>query len=138
MLEQSLAAFYCVLTERGISPQIELPEAAVVQSLDVAALRRVFGNLLSNAVKYSKGDLRIALTPDGTIRFENTAPHMDAVQVQRLFDRFYTVETGAGSTGLWLSIAKLLTERMGGTIDARYTDGTLQIRVHFPAGTCDL
>lgn len=47
--------------------------------------------------------------------------------VERLFDRFYTVETGRNSTGLGLSIARTLTERIGGKIEAVYTDGKLTI-----------
>ena len=50
----------------------------------------------------------------------------------RLFDRFYTVETGQGATGLGLSIARLLTERMGGTIQAEYLEGRLAVIVSFP------
>lgn len=132
-LEQSLAAFYGVLSGRGITPEIHIPEAAVVRTLDAAALRRILGNILANAAKYSVGDLRVCLTADGTVSFENTAPQLDAVQTQRLFDRFYTLETGAGSTGLGLSIAKLLTERMGGSIGADYADGRLRIWVQFSA-----
>ena len=47
--------------------------------------------------------------------------------VERLFDRFYTVETGRNSTGLGLSIARTLTERIGGKIEAVYTDEKLTI-----------
>ena len=53
-----------------------------------------------------------------TITFTNTAKGLNAVDVGKLFDRFYTVETGRKSTGLGLSIAKILTERMDGTIYA--------------------
>ena len=51
--------------------------------------------------------------------------------VERLFDRFYTVETGRNSTGLGLSIARTLTECIGGKIEAVYTDGKLTISLRF-------
>ena len=127
ILEQSLAGFYGALSARGITPEIRMPEAAVIRELDAAALRRIFDNILSNAVKYSDGDLAVSLLPDGTVTFSNSAPSLSRVQAERLFDRFYTVETARNSTGLGLSIAKLLTEKMGGTITAEYESGHLQI-----------
>ena len=131
ILEQSLAGFYGALSARGITPEIRMPEAAIIQKLDAAALRRIFDNILSNAVKYSDGDLAVSLLPDGTVTFSNSAPSLSRVQAERLFDRFYTVETARNSTGLGLSIAKLLTEKMGGTITAEYENGHLQICIGF-------
>ena len=131
MLEESIAGFYGPLKERGIEPVIDLPGGPVVRRLDRAALSRVFGNILSNALKYSAGDLKIAIFDNGEVSFSNTAPDLDDVWVGRLFDRFFTVETVRGSTGLGLSIAKTLVERMGGTIMAEYHAGVLTIRVRF-------
>lgn len=52
------------------------------------------------------------------------------METERLFDRFFTVETvGGGSTGLGLSIARLLTEKMGGSITAEYKNKKLLVRV---------
>ncbi len=130
-LEDAVAPFYGVLVDREITPRVSLPEKRVVRNLDRAALSRVLGNLLSNAVKYSGGDLDIVLDRDGTITLSNAAPHMDEIQMGRLFDRFFTVEAARSSTGLGLSIAKSLTERMGGTISARYKDGRLMICLRF-------
>jgi len=48
-----------------------------------------------------------------------------------LFDRFYTVETGQNSTGLGLSIAKALVERIGGQIQAVYEGQKLTIVLKF-------
>ncbi len=132
-LEESVAGFYAVLTERRIEPGIRMPEEKVVRLLDGSALSRIFSNLLNNALKYSDGDLEIELTKDGEIVFSNTAKSLDGVQVGKLFDRFYTVDPARRSTGLGLAIAKTLVERMGGTIGARYEEGRLRIVLKFEA-----
>ncbi len=131
ILEQSLAGFYGALSARGITPEVQMPKGKVTRRLDAAALRRIFDNILSNAVKYSGGDLAVSLLPNGAVTFSNSAPSLSRVQAERLFDRFYTVETARNSTGLGLSIAKLLTEKMGGTITAEYENGHLQICIAF-------
>ena len=131
VLEESIAGIYGPLKERGIEPVIDMPGEPVVRQLDRAMLSRVFDNVLSNALKYSAGDLKIVLSADGEVSFSNAAPDLDDVQVGRLFDRFFTVEAARSSTGLGLSIAKTLVERMGGTIMAKYHAGTLTIRVSF-------
>ena len=131
-VEEAVASFYGALVEGGVTPRVSLPEERVVRNLDRAALSRVLGNLLNNALKYSGGDLSVVLEPDGSITLSNAAPELDEVQVGRLFDRFYTVESARRSTGLGLSIARSLTERMGGTISARYGAKRLWMEVRFP------
>lgn len=132
VLEESIASFYSALHGRCIVPQIEMPQEKVVRMLDKAALARVFSNLLNNAVKYSEGDLQITLLASGEIIFANIVHGLDEVQVGKLFDRFYTVESASKSTGLGLSIARTLTEQMGGTISAAYEQCRLTVRVLFP------
>lgn len=131
VLEESIAAFYTTLNGRGIAPNIRLPENKVIRELDRSALTRVFSNLLNNVMKYSDGDLDIALYETGEIVFSNTASKLSEVQVAKLFDRFYTVESARKSTGLGLAIARTLTLQMGGTISAEYEDGRLSIRILF-------
>ena len=130
VLEESIAAFYTALTERSITPVIEIPETAVIRHLNRTAVSRIFGNILSNVLKYSDGDLEIRMEMNGRITFTNTAV-LDEIQVGRLFDRFFTVEAARHSTGLGLAIAKTLAERMGGTIQAIYRNGRLSIGVYF-------
>ena len=132
VLEQSLAGFYGALSARGITPSVQLPEEKVIRPLDAAALRRVFDNILSNAAKYSDGDLAVVLAPDGKVTFSNRASALSRVEAARLFGRFYTVKSARGSTGLGLSIAKLLTEKLHGTISADYENETLRICIAFP------
>ena len=131
VLEESLLSFYAVMQEKGIDPEIKLPEEPVWRQLDVGVVNRIFSNIISNALKYSDGDLSVVMDEKGSITFCNTAQKLNAVAVGRLFDRFYTVEASRNSTGLGLSIAKILTERMGGSIVAEYRNGKLRILVRF-------
>ncbi|MFR1517439.1 MAG: sensor histidine kinase [Clostridia bacterium] len=130
-VEEGVAGFYAVLKQKGIEPEICLPETDVVRMLNKEALTRILENILGNAVKYSGGDLEIRLEEDGTLCFSNLAPDLDKVAAGRLFDRFYTVETARRSTGLGLSIAKMLTEQQGGVIASSYAAGRLRISVRF-------
>lgn len=132
VLEESVAAFYTVLTERGIVPEVQISERKVVRMLDHSALSRVFSNLIGNAAKYSGGDLKIVLSENGEIKFSNMAPALDVIQTNRLFDRFYTVETAGKSTGLGLAISRTLVEQMNGSISAEYQNNRLSVRVFFP------
>lgn len=152
-LEECILSFYGPLREKGISPAVSLPENPVIRTLDPGALARILQNVLSNAVKYSGGDLEICLSEQGTITCSNTAPNLNPLHVEHLFDRYYTVESislpdGESSTGLGLSIARLLTERLGGEISAacrlqpvtpdspsqsHTAENRLEITIRFPA-----
>lgn len=132
VLEESLAVFYGALMERHIVPVIQIPEKQIIRPLDKASLSRIFSNVLSNALKYSDGDLSVSLTQSGTVTFSNSAAGLDETQVGKLFNRFFTVEAARNSTGLGLSIAKKLTEQMGGTIHAEYSQSKLSIVLSFP------
>lgn len=129
VLEDSIMGYFAALNEKGIVPEVQLTEEAVIRELNKEYLARIFSNLLNNALKYSDGDLLIKLSAEGVITFTNTAKDLSAVEVEQLFDRFYTVEAAHHSTGLGLSIARTLVERMGGTITAEYTDSKLTIRI---------
>lgn len=131
VLEESLLSFYASMQEKGIQPVISMPEEPVWRMLDISALNRIFSNVIGNALKYSDGDLTVELKENGTIIFSNTAKTLNAVIVGRLFDRFCTVGTSYYATGLGLSIARILTERMGGHIRAEYRDEMLFITVQF-------
>ncbi len=131
-LEEALAAYYGAFSARGLQVSADLPDTPVERQLDREALSRIFSNVLSNALKYSGGDLAITLTAAGCAAFSNAAPDLTEIAVQRLFDRYFTVETGRGSTGLGLAIARELTERMGGSLEAQFAQGRLTVTVFFP------
>lgn len=132
LVEEALLSHYGAMEQRGMVPAIQLPEGRVERNLDPTAAGRVLSNIISNALKYSAGDLSVTMTEDGVITFANSAPELNEVLVQRLFDRFFTVETARHSTGLGLSIAKLLTQQMGGSIQAHHREGQLILTLAFP------
>ena len=131
VLEESIASFYSMFVKKGITPEISITDVKIERKLDRLALIRIFGNIISNALKYSDGDFFVELSENGVIQFSNTAEGLGMVEVYRLFDRFFTVETAGKSTGLGLSIAKQLTEQMGGRIEAEYIRGKVVIRVEW-------
>lgn len=132
-LEETAAAYYGALKNAGIEPLISMPETEICRTLNRQALMRILSNLMDNAVKYSKNNLSITLAQDGSITFGNQTDTLDELTAGRLFDRFFTVESGERSTGLGLSIAKTLTEEMGGSVKADFQNGFLSITLHFPA-----
>ncbi len=133
VLEESILSYYAVLLEHGITPEIDITETQITRNISRNALSRVFANLLNNAVKYSDGDLHITMTENGLITFANKSAELNEVQTERLFDRFYTIENARKSTGLGLSIARVLVEQMNGTISAEYCNSTLFIRIEIKA-----
>lgn len=134
LLEECLLSFYETFRQKEIVPTLSFSDTPVIRNLDKSAISRIFNNIISNAAKYCVDDFCVTLNNDGSIVFSNNAPNLSPVAAARLFDRFYTVENLDDSTGLGLSIAKQLTERMGGLITSEYKQGQLVITVIFPKG----
>ena len=109
---------------------------------DPEHLSHILGNLLNNAFKFtSKGSvsLRISRGGNGHARFEvaDTGIGIPLDQQEKLFDRFVQVDGSAkrkfGGTGLGTSIARDLTELMGGTISVSSAPGQGSVfRVDLP------
>lgn len=127
VLEDCISSYYAIFKEKGITPNINLCEQKIVRSVDKTALLRIFNNIIDNAIKYSEGDLTISLFENGKIVFSNHTSGLNEIQIGKLFDRFYTVNTARKSTGLGLSIAKALIEKMDGNISADYSNNVLSI-----------
>ena len=131
ILEETLANMYHFFKEKQIEPKLEICEQKIYKDLDKHSIIRVFENILSNVCKYSNGDFKIVLNEKGMITFSNKASSLDATTVQKIFDRYFTVENAKKSTGLGLSISKQLVELNGGEISAEYVNGYLIIKIEF-------
>ena len=132
VLEESLISFEGTMQQAGIQPEIQMPNVPVWRTLDYSAVVRVFGNIINNAIRYSDGDFQVRLEENGRITFSNTSNKLTTVEVGKLFDRFYTVDTARKSTGLGLAIAKTLVEKMNGKIEANIKNKKLNIVICFP------
>ena len=132
VLEETLVSFEGAMQQAKLVPEIQMPNTPVWRILDSSAVARVFGNIINNAIKYSDGDLFVSMETDGRIIFSNTAKELSTVEVGKLFDRFFTVDSARKSTGLGLAIAKTLVEQMNGKIEANYENQKLNVAIAFP------
>ena len=137
ILEEALASYYVIFKEKGIEPQISMCSENVYRKLNKASIIRIFENILSNISKYCVLNFKVELKDDGTIIFANKVKDglLDATTVQKIFDRYFTVENAKKSTGIGLSIAKELVELNDGSISANFTKDTLIIEIKFATGT---
>lgn len=133
VLEDCVMNFYPSFMDREIEPVLDITEKRIVRTLYPSYVERIITNLLSNALKYSDGDLEITLSENGKLTFANSAKALSNVEVNKLFNRFFTVENARNnSTGLGLSIVKIFAQRMDCKLDAKYDDGKLVIEIDFP------
>ncbi len=129
---------------RGIGFRFEVQGAlpAVVRA-DEKRLRQILINLLGNAVKFTaSGQVTLRVTHQremARFEIEDTGPGMSDEELARVFEPF---ERGAaaggmssGSTGLGLTIARMLTDLMGGEMVVKSQPGqgsTFAIRLFLP------
>jgi len=141
LVQQTAETFTERFAARGISLQLDVP-ASLVVSGDPQRLRQLLHNLLENNVRYveSGGWVKIRLVPlsnGAALDIEDSGPGVPKEQLERLFERFYRVETGrsrvAGGSGLGLSICRNIVEAHGGSIRAECSAaGGLLVRVELP------
>ncbi len=127
LLRETLADAYPSFAEGKRKVKISLPHGALFVKGDSGAIRRIFENLTENAKKYAKSSFEISFCEEEhtvSFFFRNDTDGLAEGAEKRLFERFYRAEyaRSGSSTGLGLTIAKELAEKMGGSLHAESED----------------
>lgn len=85
---------------------------------------------------HGDGQIEICYTvkPDSVLfQCYNGCGNMEELEVGRVFERFYKADAARkeSSSGLGLSIARELTQRMNGEMEARIEQGRFLVEVRF-------
>jgi signal transduction histidine kinase len=111
--------------KKNLLLQLHLPEKLPQVMADRERLTQVFDNLITNSIKFTPdgGTITIAAQDKGDFvlfSVTDTGIGISKDQHQRIFDKFYQVETGSTrnihGTGLGLAIVKSIVEIHGGQI----------------------
>ncbi len=137
MEELDLQEFMDSITDNIVTnyaqKKVDLQMDLKVQSIhgDRRLMEQVFSNLIDNSFKYSGDSLSLSISAEGIgdkvqIRISDNGPGISKDHIQRIFERFYRVdssrETSRG-TGLGLSIVKHIIGKHKGRIWAESSDG---------------
>jgi heavy metal sensor kinase len=108
-------------------------QGPLIIQCDPTLLRQSIVNLVDNAIKYTpeRGSIHVAVkvlhTGHAAIEVKDTGPGIAPVHHERIFDRFYRVETArskhSGGMGLGLAIARWAVEANGGHIELESEEG---------------
>jgi heavy metal sensor kinase len=109
--------------ERGVKISVEAEPVEIIG--DPERLAQVITNLLTNAIQYNteEGEVRVKLVAENglaVLQIEDTGQGIASEDLSRVFGRFYRADqsrTGAGNSGLGLSICKAIVAAHGGTIE---------------------
>ncbi|MEJ8855579.1 ATP-binding protein [Variovorax robiniae] len=130
--------------EKGLAfrfePTGELP--AVVRA-DEKRVRQILINLLGNAIKFTRSGqvtLRLRYAREfAAVEIEDTGPGMSQAELDVIFEPFSRGEsqgaTGVPGAGLGLTMAKMLTDLMGGEMKVQSTPGqgsVFRLRLFLP------
>lgn len=138
LLGQAMGEYAERLQNAGLVPVLKLPEEPVMISADGRYLWRILDNLLNNTVKYAMPGTRfyVTLTADthAIATFRNISKDELDVSPDELLERFVRGDSSRHTegSGLGLSIAKSLTESMGGEFVLAVDGDLFKAAVIFP------
>ncbi len=132
VLEQVLLGHYPEFEARGWEPALDMEDSTIEVTADREALARIVENLVVNALRHGSGPLAVRVRSVGekngvVVEFSNPVADPSAIDVDRLFERFYRADASrstAGS-GLGLSVAAKLAEAQGMTLTAHLSGPNL-------------
>lgn len=129
-----LFSFYEELKTMNLDPEVELPDQVSYAMVNHQAMKRVLQNIIKNALDHGKDNLNLKMEIVGTeilISISNRQKEEDFVDSSKVFERFYKADESRShiSTGLGLSIAKELVEKMDGKIEAQVINDTFGIKL---------
>ena len=120
LLADVLVGHYPAFDERGWEPQVDFEDEALATDADAEALARILENLVGNALRH--GASTLAVRQRGrVVTFANEVADPSALDVTRLFERFYRADASrsASGAGLGLAVSASLAEAMGMRLSAR-------------------
>ena len=139
LLNQSIGEFDDRLSDKNITVVTEVPEKDVYVKADNRYLFRVFDNLMSNIVKYSQEGTRAYVElkeKDGRAQytFKNISREKLNISADELMERFVRGDLSRNTegNGLGLSIARSLTESMGGKMELTVDGDLFKVDISFP------
>lgn len=130
-------SFYDEFQRQGIEPEISFYEGSLPVSGNQEAIRRILQNIVKNALEHGHTRLSMSLTcQDGrcTFRCSNDVQNPDDIDISQVFTRFYKADAARTytSTGLGLSIAKGLTDKLGGELTAELKECDFSVQLSLP------
>ncbi|OYS30398.1 sensor histidine kinase [Lactobacillus taiwanensis] len=142
MLEQVAAGFELEAEKKTITFNVITRPRDLVIDADAKMIVRMLNNLISNALKYGHGATEINLIANRVnnkfveLRVENNGEQIPKKSLQKIFDRFYRVESSrnlkTGGTGLGLAITKSIVDLHGGTIKCQSTAELTSFIIQLP------
>lgn len=129
-LKESLAGNYQILEQACLKVDVEIPDYPVWGLGEASALERVFLNLFQNAGRYADTLFQIKMKEHENgiaISFTNDTQVLSEEDIPHLFERFYMQDASRsqGGTGLGLTVAKSLAERMNAVLDVKVVEQDL-------------
>ena len=128
VLADVLVGQYPAFERQGWEPRVDFQDEALLVDADPEALARIFENLVVNALRHGVSAPTIEQR-GGAVTFANEVSDPAALDVERLFERFYRADASRTSpgSGLGLAVAASLAEAMGMRLDARLEGATLRM-----------